>query len=81
MRPAAAREAEEEMNYPIHLASSVFDLMQKNRLKLIQAAEARGLNTPNGQVLLRLAQMLEEGKDAMKDTFAKAISSWQRDEL
>jgi hypothetical protein len=63
--------------YPLHWASDVFDLMQRNRHYLLRDAEEAGLDTKNGQALLRLVKMLEDGKNAMKDTFEQAIAEYE----
>lgn len=52
----------------IRIAAEVFSAMQEARGRLLNMATQ---NKPANLTDIRLGQMLEDGKDAMKDTFAE----------
>jgi hypothetical protein len=55
----------------IELTAKIFEQMQLTRGLLIKLGESHGLSTPAGKQDLRLAQLLNIGKDAMKDEFCQ----------
>ena len=54
----------------IKLAGKIFLHLQLLRLELIKMGE-RNLPGPSGRQDIRLGQMMNDGKDAMKETFVK----------
>ena len=56
----------------VHAAASVFSYMQEVRRELLELGTRPGVKgTPEGNQDIKLAQMLEDGKDAMKEKFTK----------
>lgn len=59
--------------YPPKIVAAILGTMQQERYRLIGMADNLGVATEQGQQCLRLAQVLEIGKDAMKEPFMEAI--------
>lgn len=57
----------------INACAGIFSIMQLTRERLLRRGSANP-DTPGGQADLLLGQMLEVGKDAMKDQFIKITS-------
>lgn len=57
----------------IKLAAEAFQHLQRLGHELLKMG-ASAATTPSGRQDIRLAKMLDVGKDAMKDTFIKIIS-------
>ena len=57
----------------IRMMAKVFSYMQETRQELMElgAAQLDSINKESGKQDIRLAQLLETGKDAMKDIFCQ----------